>query len=204
MEAPGTCGARDIGRRRIETLYRPNIASWQPRQARLLCYKPLAPDACHADRIIQAVEKYMFRYNGLSDAGRPTEHKIKAYQAAQWATYMYTATGWSRHAWAGFENLARHFKLNRDIFADDSSHPIDMLNWIFGVRNSLASLPQCSPKVKTTMVLRCLNSKTLIAEISTYFTCSAGKSPQRFGSARRHQRYFGDAPSNPCLTAPGT
>ena len=64
------------------------------------------------------------------------EHKIKGLSKAHNRRHICIRRrhGLAAHTWAGFENTWHADpKLNRDIFADDSSHPIDMLNWIFGV-----------------------------------------------------------------------
>ena len=110
--------------------------------------------------------------------------------------------GLATHTWAGFENTWHADpKLNRDIFADDSSHPIDMLNWIFGVPETvIAELTTvCNPKVKNDNGVALFKYKNgMIAEISTYFTCSAAGNHHRgLRVARRHPAVFRGRAFNP-------
>lgn len=188
-----------------ETLYHPELCELAAKAGKtIICYKPLALTLADADRIVSTVEKYGVPFTvGYQMRIDPQNIKIK--ELIESGTigdiYMYRRRhGLATHTWAGFEKTWHADpKLNRDIFADDSSHPIDMLNWLFGVPETVMAelTTMANPKVKNDNGVALFKYKNgLIAEISCYFTCSAAEiTTEVYGSRGTIQQYFGDAPS---------
>ena len=188
-----------------ETLYHPNLCELSAAVGKaIICYKPLALPLADADRIVNAVEKYNVPFTvGYQMRVDPQNIKIKELiqGGAIGDIFVYRRRhGLATHNWAGFENTWHADpKLNRDIFADDSSHPIDMLNWIFGVPETVMAelTTMANPKVKNDNGVALFKYENgMIAEISTYFTCSAAEiTTEVYGSRGAIQQYFGDGPS---------
>jgi predicted dehydrogenase len=188
-----------------ETLYHAQLCELAAAAGKaIICYKPLALTLADADRIVAAVEKYGVLFT-LGYQMRVDPQNIKIKELIEDGTigdiHMYRRRhGLATHTWPGFENTWHADpKLNRDIFADDSSHPIDMLNWIFGVPETvMAELStMCNPKVPNDNGVALFKYKNgMIAEISAYFTCSASEiTTEVYGSRGSIQQYFGDGPS---------
>ena len=188
-----------------ETLYHPELCELAAAAGKpIICYKPLALTLSAADRIAAAVEKYGVPFTlGYQMRVDPQNIKIKELIESGKIGDIYAYRrrhGLGTHTWAGFEN-AWHVDpvLNRDIFADDSSHPVDMLNWLFGVPETvMAELStMCNPKIQNDNGVALFKYKNgLIAEISSYFTCSASEiTTEVYGSRGSIQQYFGDGPS---------
>lgn len=188
-----------------ETLYHPELCELAAAAGKaIICYKPLALTLADADRIVRAVEKYNVSFTvGYQMRVDPQNIKIKEFVETGTIgdIYMYRRRhGLATHMWAGFENTWHaDEKLNRDIFADDSSHPIDMLNWLFGVPETVMAelTTMANPKVKNDNGVALFKYKNgMIAEISAYFACSAAEiTTEVYGSRGSVQQYFGDAPS---------
>lgn len=112
-----------------ETLYHPEHCELAAEAGKaIICYKPLALTLADADRIVQAVEKYNVPFT-MGYQMRVDPQNIKIKELIESGTigdiYVYRRRhGLATHTWAGFENTWHADpKLNRDIFADDSSHP---------------------------------------------------------------------------------
>lgn len=104
----------------------------------ILCYKPMALTLEEADRMVAAVEASGVRFT-LGYQMRVDPQNIKMKELVHDGTignicHYRRRHGLSTHTWANFDtawHTQEHY--NRDIFADDSAHPIDMINWMFGV-----------------------------------------------------------------------
>lgn len=170
----------------------------------IIMYKPMALTLAEADEIVAAVEKYNVPFTlGYQMRVDPQNIKIKQLIKDKeiGETYIYRRRhSLSTHTWNDFENTWHASpELNRDIFADDSSHPIDMLNWIFGVPESvMAELTTVhNPKVVNDNGVALFKYPNgMIAEISCYFTCSASEiTTEVYGSKGSVVQSYGDGPS---------
>lgn len=103
----------------------------------IIIQKPLALTLAEADRIIAAIEKYHVRCT-LAWQMRVDPQNIKIRElihSGEFGNLFYIRRrhGLAIHAWPGFENTWHASPtLNRDIWADDASHPIDMIYWLVG------------------------------------------------------------------------
>ena len=170
----------------------------------IILYKPMALTLKEADEIVEAVEKYDVPFT-IGYQMRIDPQNIKIKQLIQdktiGDTYIYRRRhGLSTHLWPDFENMWHaSYDLNRDIFADDAAHPIDMLNWIFGVPETvMAELSSMSnPKVENdTGVALFKYENGMIAEMSCYFACTASEiTTEVYGEKGSILQSYGDATS---------
>ncbi|MBE6931479.1 MAG: Gfo/Idh/MocA family oxidoreductase [Ruminococcaceae bacterium] len=170
----------------------------------IICYKPMALTLDEADRMVEAVEASGVRFT-LGYQMRVDPQNIKMKELVQSGTigeicHYRRRHGLSVHMWPGFENAwhtQEHY--NRDIFADDSAHPIDMLNWLFGVPETVSCemTTMANLKIKNNngvALFRYANG--LIAEITCSFTCVASEiTTEIYGTRGSIQQYYGDAVS---------
>ncbi|MCL1794109.1 MAG: Gfo/Idh/MocA family oxidoreductase [Oscillospiraceae bacterium] len=171
---------------------------------KIILYKPMALTLEGADRIVAAVEKYDVPMT-MGWQMRTDPQNIKIKQLIKDKTIGDAYAYRRRHALS--THLSPDFcktwhaapELNRDIFADDASHPIDMLNWIFGVPETvMAELSTMhTPNVPNDTGVALFKYKNgMIAEISAYFSCSASEiTTEVYGAKGAIQQYYGDGPS---------
>ena len=168
----------------------------------IICYKPMALNLEQANRIVAAVEKYNVPFT-LGYQMRVDPQNIEMKKIVDEKTlgdvYMYRRRhSLSTHTWPDFDK-AWHTQpeLNRDIFADDSAHPIDMLNWIFGVPESVMCEMTTMTKIKNDAGVALFKYPNgLIAEISCYFAASAAEiTTEIYCSDGAVAQYYGDAVS---------
>ncbi len=108
--------------------------------------------------------------------------------------------GLSTHLWPGFENTW-HVKpeLNRDIWADDAAHPIDLVYWLLGMPASvtaeLGSL--LNPKVPNDNGIAIFRYEDgTFAEVVCSFTCVAAENTTEiYGEKGVVIQNYGDGPS---------
>jgi len=170
----------------------------------IICYKPMALTLDEADRMVRAVESSGVRFT-LGYQMRVDPQNIRMKEMVHDGTigeicHYRRRHGLATHTWAGFENTwhtKEHY--NRDIFADDSAHPIDMINWMFGVPETVS----CEMTTMANLKIRNDNGVALfryangmIAEITCSFTCSASEiTTEIYGTRGSIQQYYGDAVS---------
>ena len=170
----------------------------------IILYKPIALTMKEADRIVEAVNKNGVRFTmGWQMRVDPQNIKMKEIVTQQTLGKVCAYRrrhGLATHTWAGFENTWHVAPdKNRDIFADDSSHPIDMMQWMFGMPETVSCeiTSMLNPKVPNdngVALFRYANG--MIAEISCYFTCSAAEiTTEIYCEKGAVQQYFGDAPA---------
>jgi len=170
----------------------------------IIVQKPLALTMEEADRIVDAVARSGVPFT-LAWQMRVDPQNLEMKSLINDGTIgkvlmVRRRHGLSTHTWAGFEN-SWHVspKHNRDIWADDSSHPIDWMYWMFGmpvtVTAELASL--VNPKIPNDngiAIFRYGDGK--IAEICCSFTCLAGENTvEIIGDKGVIIQNYGDAPS---------
>jgi predicted dehydrogenase len=116
-------------------------------------------------------------------------------------TYIYRRRhGLATHLWPWFPDSWHVIpELNRDIFADDVAHPIDMLNWVYGVPETVMCemSSMSNPKVPNdTAVAVFKYPNGMIAEISCYFACTASEiTTEVYGEKGSILQSYGDATS---------
>jgi len=170
----------------------------------IICYKPLALTMAEADRIVAAVEKYQVPFT-MGYQSRVDAQNIRIREMIQnqeiGATYLYRRRhGLSTHLWNDFEHTWHNNPAyNRDIFADDSSHPIDMMNWIFGMPETVYAeiSTMHNPAVPNdTAVLIFKYANGMIAEITCPFACTASEiTTEVYGAKGSIIQSYGDAVS---------
>jgi len=188
-----------------ETKYHVELAEQAAEAGKaIIMYKPMALTMQGADRIVAAVEKYNVPFTlGYQMRTDPQNIKIKQLIADKTIgdIFVYRRRhGLMTHLSPDFGNVWHADPdLNRDIFADDASHPIDMLNWVFGVPETVMAemTTACNPKVVNDNGVALFKYKNgMIAEISCYFTCSASEiTTEVYGAKGSIQQYYGDGTS---------
>lgn len=170
----------------------------------IICYKPMALTMEQADRMVAAVEKYQVPFT-VAFQMRMDPQNIRIRELIQseeiGATYLYRRRhGLSTHMWNGFDKTWHNNpEYNRDILADDSSHPVDMMNWIFGVPETVSAeiSTMHNPAVPNdTAVLLFKYANGMIAEITCPFACTASEiTTEVYGATGAIQQYYGDGVS---------
>lgn len=170
----------------------------------IILYKPMALTMKDADRIVEAVKKSGVRFSmGWQMRCDPQNIRIKdlidSGELGKLTMYR------RRHSLAtqemgNFESLWHADpELNRDIFADDSSHPVDMMNWIFGMPESVSCemSSMINPKVPNDTGIALFKYKDgMIADISCQFTTVAAEiGTEVYGDKGSIQQYYVDGPS---------
>lgn len=149
----------------------------------IIVQKPLALTMAEADRIVQAVEQHQVPFT-LAWQMRVDPQNV---QMKEWITsgelgqvfMVRRRHGLSMGLNADFAN-SWHVDpaSNRDIWADDSSHPIDLIHWLLGEPESItAELGSLyNPRIPNDngiAIFRYPNGP--IAEVSCSFTCNAAQ-----------------------------
>lgn len=170
----------------------------------IILYKPMALTMSEADRIVKAVNDNGVRFTmGWQMRTDPQNQKIRELITTQalGETCLYRRRhALPTHTWADFENTWHASpKHNRDIFADDSAHPINMMLWIFGMPESVSCemSTMVNPKIPNDNAVALFKyANGLICEISCCFTCSASEiTTEVYCQNGTIQQYFGDNPS---------
>ena len=107
----------------------------------------------------------------------------------------------STHTWKGFEDTWHNSPVyNRDIWADDSSHPIDWINSLFGAPETVTAevVSLLNPKVPNdngVAIFRYPNGP--LVEVNCSFTCTAAVSTTEIICERGTiVQNYGDGPSS--------
>jgi len=110
----------------------------------IIVQKPLALTLPQADRIVAAVEQHGVPFT-MAWQMRTDPQNIKMRELVQGGelgqvVMVRRRHGLSTHLWPDFKNTWHNQpELNRDIWADDSSHPIDFIHWMLGVPESVTA-----------------------------------------------------------------
>ncbi len=169
----------------------------------IILYKPMALTMEQADRIVRAVEENGVRFTMAWQMRTDPQNQLLRRMIRNGElgkTCLYRRRhALPTHTWADFENTWHASpEYNRDIFADDSSHPIDMMQWIFGMPESVSCEMSTliNPKVPNDNAVALFRyADGMIAEITCCFTCSASEiTTEVYCSEGAIQQYFGDNP----------
>lgn len=170
----------------------------------VILQKPMALTMPDADRIVKAVENTGIRFS-MAWQMRVDPQNIKMKQLLQSGDFgkvfmVRRRHGLSTHRWPGFtETWHVDPAANRDIWADDTSHAIDFIQWLLGVPDSVTAEMDTlhTPKVPNDNGIAIFRYKNgPIAEVTSSFTCAAGENTTEIiaenGSIIQN---FGDGPS---------
>ena len=170
----------------------------------IILYKPMALHLSEADRIVEAVKKNGVKFT-MGWQSRTDPQNMKMREIVQEGTLgkvcLYRRRhGLATHLWNNFENTWHATaEYNRDIFADDSSHPIDMMQWMFGMPETVSCemATMANPKVVNDNGVALFKyADGMIAEISCSFTTSASEiTTEIYCTGGSVQQYYGDATS---------
>ncbi|MBQ4089524.1 MAG: Gfo/Idh/MocA family oxidoreductase [Clostridia bacterium] len=188
-----------------ETKYHPDYVEMAAKAGKdIICYKPIALTMKDADRIVDAVNKYGVRFTmGWQMRCDPQNIKMKELieSGDLGKITMYRRRhALGTHEWGNFETTWHaNPELNRDIFADDSSHPINMMIWIFGMPESVSCemSSMINPLVPNDTGIALFKYKSgMIADISCQFTTVAAEiGTEVYGDKGSIQQYYDDGPS---------
>ena len=155
----------------------------------IILYKPMALTMAEADRIVEEEKKNGVRFTmGWQMRTDPQNQKmrdmVQTKELGKVCLYR-RRHSLAVHTWAGFENTWHNTPaLNRDIFADDSAHPINMMLWIFGMPETVSCemSTMVNPKIPNDNVVALFKyADGMIAEITTEIYCEGGSIQQYFG-----------------------
>ncbi len=170
----------------------------------IILYKPMALHMCEADRIVEAVNKNGVKF-AMGWQSRTDPQNIKMREMVQNETlgkvcHYRRRHGLATHLWNDFEHSWHSSPVyNRDIFADDSSHPIDMMHWVFGMPETVSCemTTMANPKIANDNGVALFKyANGMIAEITCSFTTSASEiTTEIYCTGGSIQQYYGDATS---------
>ena len=170
----------------------------------IILYKPMAITLKEADRIVEAVNANHVRFS-MGWQMRCDAQNIRMKQLIDSGEMGKVCQfrrrhGLSTHLWNDFEHTWHNNPLlNRDIFADDSAHPINYMQWLFGMPETVMCelSTMVNPNVPNDSGVALFKySNGLIAEISCCFTTvSAEITTEIYFENGAVQQYYGDAPS---------
>lgn len=170
---------------------------------RIALQKPMALTISEADRIVDAVARYNVPFT-LAWQMRVDPQNIAIKQLLQSGELGKIFMVRRRHGLPTqlWETSAMwHFDpaLNRDIWADDSAHPIDFIHWLLGVPETVTAeltsnfRPEV-PNANGIALFRYANG--LLAEVSCSFSCLAAEnSTEVIGEKGSIVQNYGDVPS---------
>ena len=188
-----------------ETAFHANLVEKAAKAKKdIILYKPISLTMQEADRIVSAVNENDVRLTmGWQMRTDPQNAKMREIikNGELGKTCLFRRRhGLATHTWAGFENTWHvNPQMNRDIFADDSAHPINLMLWMFGMPESVMCemSTMVNPKIPNDNAV-CLfkYANGLICEISLSFTTSATEiTTEIYLENGSVQQYFGDAPA---------
>ena len=188
-----------------ETFYHEQLAVLSAfAKKKIILYKPVALSLCQADRIIEAVESNDVPFTvGWQMRVDPVNAEIKNLidSGSLGRPYYFRRRHClSMHNDPFFKNIWHNDeKLNRDIFADDSSHAIDWLYSLFGLPETVVCELSTvhNPDVKNDLGTAVFKySGGMQAEIMFCASCSAAEiTTEIYFEKGAIQHYGGDGPS---------
>lgn len=150
----------------------------------IILQKPLALTMADADRIVAAVKKYNVPFS-MAWQMRVDPQNLKMQEIIESQELgkiisLRRRHALSTHTWAGFaDTWHNNAEYNRDIWADDSSHPVDWVNALFGAPESITA------EIMTLVNPEVVNDNGIaifrypggpLVEVNCSFTCTAAVS----------------------------
>jgi len=184
-----------------ETLYHVDFVEMAAKAGKaIILYKPMALTMAQADRMVEAVERYQVPFTmgwqmRTDPQNQEVARMIKENTLGQ--TYYFRRRHSLETHKSEFEKLWHADpKLNRDIFADDSAHPIDWMHSIFGMPETVSCemSTMAKPLVPNDVGVAVFKyANGLIAEISCCFVTTAAEiTTEVYCDNGAIQQYFGD------------
>lgn len=170
----------------------------------IILQKPMALTMPQADRIVDAVNKngvpFTMAWQMRTDPQNIQMKEILESGELGQVFMVRRRHGLGTHLWAGFsETWHAQPELNRDIWADDSSHAIDFIQWLLGVPETITAevMSLYDPKVPMDNGMALFRYEGgPIAEVICSFTCPASENTTEIicekGSIMQN---YGDGPS---------
>ncbi len=196
-----------------ETAFHAEIAEKAAKaQKDIILYKPIALNMKEADRIVNAVKENGVRlsmgWQMRCDKQNIRIREMILNEELGRVCAFRRRHGLATHTWPNFENTWHvDSKMNRDIFADDSAHPINLMQWLFGMPVSVSCeiSTMLNPAIKNDNGIALFRYENgMVAEISCSFTTSASEiTTEVYLEKGTIQQYFGDAPSTRLERASG-
>ncbi len=171
---------------------------------KIILYKPMATKLRDAEKIVKAVEENGVDFTAAfqmrcDPANLEIKKKIDSGEMGK-CFYFRRRHGLSSHLWGDFEN-SWHVDpaLNRDIFADDTAHPVDLILWLFGMPryvNCEISTARRNFIKNDTAVAVFRYDSGLLCEVSFSAVCSAAEiTTEAYFEDGAMQHYGGDQPA---------
>lgn len=171
----------------------------------VILQKPMALTLEQADAIVEAVKKYNAKFTmAWQMRVDPENLRMKELLATQDFGRVLMARRrhcLSTHTWPAFADTWHcDPELNRDIWADDASHPMDFLHWLLGVPSSITAEMSTilNPKVKNDNGIAILRyADGTIAEVVSSFVSVTGENTTEILCEKGMiVQNYGDGPSS--------
>ncbi|MBR2412895.1 MAG: Gfo/Idh/MocA family oxidoreductase [Clostridia bacterium] len=171
---------------------------------KIILYKPMAVKLRDSEKIVKAVEANGVDFTAAfqmrcDPVNIEMKEKIDSGEMGK-CFYFRRRHGLSSHLWGNFEN-SWHVDpaLNRDIFADDAAHPVDLILWLFGmpryVSCEISTARRNFIKNDTAVAVMRYDSG-LLCEVSFSAVCSAAEiTTEAYFEDGAMQHYGGDQPA---------
>ncbi len=171
---------------------------------KIILYKPMAVKLRDSEKIVKAVEENEVDFTAAfqmrcDPANIEIKEKLDSGEMGK-CFYFRRRHGLSSHLWGDFENSWHvDTALNRDIFADDSAHPVDLILWLFGmpryVNCEISTARRNFIKNDTAVAVMRYDSG-LLCEVSFSAVCSAAEiTTEAYFEDGAMQHYGGDQPA---------
>ena len=170
----------------------------------IVLQKPMALTMAQANRIVEAVQgngvPFSMAWQMRVDPQNIEMMRLVHTQALGRVLNVRRRHALATHLWTGFENTWHNNPVyNRDIWADDSAHPIDWINALFGAPESVTAeiVSMLNPRIPNDngiAIFRYQNGP--LVEVNCSFTCAAAISTTEIVCERGVIiQNYGDAPS---------
>jgi len=177
----------------------------------IVLQKPMALELEEADRIVAAVEKagvpFTMAWQMRADRQNLVMREMVRSGRLGKLLMVRRRHGLTTQKFPGFEDSWHADpELNRDIWADDASHPIDFIYWLLGKPESVTAelssmLNPGVPNDNGVAVFRCADG--LLAEVCCSFVCLAHEATTEIiGEKGVLIQNYGDGPSSNCERPP--
>ncbi len=170
----------------------------------IILYKPMSLTMKDADRIVTSVSRYGVRFTmawqmRMDPQNRRMRELVSNGELGKTVLFRRRHC-LSTHLWDNFQATWHNQpQYNRDIFADDSSHPINLMQWIYGMPETVSCemSTMVNPGVPNDVGVALFRYPNgMIAEISCDFACVASEiTTEIYFDKGTVLQYFGDGVS---------
>lgn len=166
----------------------------------IVLQKPLALNLAEADRIVAAVNQHRVPFT-LAWQMRVDPQNMQIKELLQSGILGQISMVRRRHGlpiqlWDRASMWHFDAALNRDIWADDSAHPIDFIFWLLGKPESVIAEMSSRLELNDNGIALFRYANGLLAEVSCSFTCLAAENTTEIiGEKGSIVQNYGDVPS---------